>query len=305
VIKNPLKSTALLAIMACFLWSTAFVGVKIGLQYMTPLQFAGIRFFISGLLIIPVFGDIKSYFQLLRKHLPFVLLMAFLQTVFMYSLFYTGLNMVPGAVAAMVIGSGPLFAAIVAHFAMHNDKMNIKTTMGILLGMLGIVIINFGRQIKGMAGARELLGVFILIANNLVSGVSNVVVMKSNRKLPPLVLSSASLWIGGLVLFLISIPLEGIQLKSFPLEFYLSLGWLSMLSAVAFSIWFTLLKRPGVKISHLNTWKFIIPVFGALLSWTFLSGESPDAYALIGMAVVGAAMLVLNNEAIKEWFRRK
>ncbi|MGF7139816.1 DMT family transporter [Roseimarinus sediminis] len=298
-LRKLMKGTAFLAIVACFLWATAFAGVKIGLKYMSPLQFAGIRFFISGLMIMAFYGKIGAYVQALRTHFSYILLIAFLQTVLMYSLFYTGINMVPGAVGAMVIGSGPLFAAIVAHFAMHNDKMNLRTTGGILLGILGIVIINLGRQTKGIAGAYELLGVVILIGNNLVSGFYNVVVMKSKRNISMLVLSSASLWIGGLVLFLIGWSFEGWQLnRVFPAEFWLALAWLSFLSAAAFAIWFTLLRRPGVKISHLNTWKFIIPVLGAILSWLLLPDESPDAYAIAGMIVVGAAMLVMNHEAI-------
>lgn len=42
---SKLKSTTFLAILACLLWSTAFVGIKIGLEYTTPMQFAGTRFF--------------------------------------------------------------------------------------------------------------------------------------------------------------------------------------------------------------------------------------------------------------------
>ncbi|MCD6354765.1 MAG: hypothetical protein J7L95_04370 [Prolixibacteraceae bacterium] len=44
---NTFKNTTFLAILACWLWSTAFVGVKIGLEYQSPFQFAGSRFFIS------------------------------------------------------------------------------------------------------------------------------------------------------------------------------------------------------------------------------------------------------------------
>jgi len=304
-LKQTIRSTTFLAIIACLLWSTAFAGVKIGLKYMSPLQFAGIRFFFSGLMIMAFYGNMKSYFKAFIKHFDYILLVAFLQTVLMYGLFYTGINMVPGAVGAMVIGSGPLFAAIVAHFAMHDDKMNWRTSGGILLGIFGIAIINYGRQATGIAGAMEILGVFILIANNLVSGLYNVVVMKSKRDISMLVLSSASLWVGGLVLYTISIPVEGLQLTfDFPLEFYLSLAWLSSLSAAAFAIWFVLLRRKGVKISHLNIWKFIIPVFGAILSWILLVGESPDIYAIAGMIVVAAAMLVMNHEAITGFFKK-
>ncbi|MBN2807817.1 MAG: DMT family transporter [Prolixibacteraceae bacterium] len=301
-----IRTTAFLAIVACFLWATAFAGVKIGLKYMSPLQFAGIRFFISGILLFLAFAKPRQFIRELLQNFSFVMIIALLQTVLMYSLFYTGMNMVPGALGAMVVGSGPLFAAIVAHFAMSNDKMNLKTTSGILLGIFGIIIINYGRQTTGIAGPKELLGVLILIGNNIVSGAYNAVIMKSKRKISSMVLSAASLGIGGFILLLISIPLEGVHfLASYPAEFYISLGWLSFLSAAAFAIWFVLLKRPGVKVSHLNTWKFIIPVFGALLSWILIAGENPDGYAIAGMLVVGAAMLVMNHEALMARMRRK
>ncbi|MDA3879550.1 MAG: DMT family transporter [Prolixibacteraceae bacterium] len=305
-LKKIIKSTEVMAITACFLWSTAFAGVKIGLNYMTPLQFAGIRFFLAGLLIMLFFGKYRLYFRTIRKHFPYILGIGLLQTTFMYSLFYTGLNMVPGAVGAMVIGSGPLFAAIVAHFAMNNDKMNIRTSSGILMGLIGIMIINLGRQATGIGDTLEIVGVLLLISNNIIGGIASVIVVKNKRPIPMLVLSSAQLALGGFLLFLISIPVEGFQLTQvFPAEFWLSLGWLSFLSAAAFALWFTLLKRPGTKISYLNSWKFIIPVLGAALSWIMLPSESPDTYAIVGMVFVAGAMLVMNHEALTRiLFRR-
>jgi drug/metabolite transporter (DMT)-like permease len=41
------------AIIACLLWSIAYAGIKIGLQYDTPFHFAGVRFIISRLMILP------------------------------------------------------------------------------------------------------------------------------------------------------------------------------------------------------------------------------------------------------------
>ena len=268
------------------------------MKYLPPLQLAGVRFFISGLLLIPVYGNLKKYLRIFREHAGFMIWVAFLQTFLMYSFFYTGLNMVPGSLGAMVIGSGPLFVALVAHFFIPDDKMTWKLTGGMFLAIVGIVIINFGRHVTGIAGPKEILGVFILILNNIVGGIYNVVVMKSKRDIPPVVLSSVSLGVGGIALFLFSLPVEGFKIESFPPEFYAALAWLSMLSAVAFSIWFTLLKRPGVKLSGLNTWKFLIPVVGAALSWLLIPGESPDIYAITGMLVVGISLLVLNHEAI-------
>lgn len=292
--KNYIKSTVFLAILACWLWSTAFVGVKIGLQYQTPFQFAGIRFFISGILIFIYFGKPKKFFTEIKAHWKFISLLAIVQIFTQYALFYSGLNLVPSALAAMIIGSSPLFIALVAHFTFHNDKMTPLKTGSILIGVVGIAIITLGRATLKMKGELELLGIGLLLINNLVSGYSNVMVSKYSKGISPIVLSSTSLTIGGLMLFLVSIPVEGIHLGPFPAEYFYALAWLSFLSAAAITIWNTLLQRPQVKVSELNVWKFLIPVSGAILSWIILTDEKPDLTSIIGMTFIALSLLTLN-----------
>ncbi len=291
---NFLKSTLFLAIFACWLWSTAFVGVKIGLQYQTPFQFAGIRFFISGILIFIYVRKPAFYFAEIKAHWKFILLLAFVQVFMQYSLFYSGLNLVPSALAAMIVGSSPIFIAIVSHFSFKNDKMTPMKTISILIGVVGIAVITLGRTKIKVNGELELLGIGLLLINNLASGYSNVMVSKYAKKISPEVLSSASLAIGGLSLFLVSIPKEGLNMGPFPAKYYYALIWLSFLSATAFTIWNTLLKRPGVKVSILNVWKFLIPVSGAILSWIILTDEKPDLISIIGMATIAISLLTLN-----------
>lgn len=293
-LKTIVKSTTFLAILATWLWSTAFVGVKIGLAYHTPFQFAGLRFLISGFLILVVFGNPGRYFRELKANLKIVFLVSLVQVFIQYALFYSGLNLIPGALGAMIIGSSPLFVAIVAHFSFSDDKMTLLKTLSFFVGIAGIAIITLGRTHVEVRGKFEFLGIGLLLLNNLAAGYSNVLVSKSSRTISPLVLSSTTLILGGLMLFLVSIPLEGIQRGPFPAVYFAALAWLSFLSAAAISIWFTLLRRPGVKVSALNVWKFLIPVSGALLSWVLLTDESPDIYSIAGMVVIAIALLILN-----------
>ena len=283
-----------MAILACWLWSTAFVGVKIGLEYHTPLQFAGVRFFISGVLIFIYFGKPRRFFIELKRNLRFILLLSLVQIFSQYALFYSGLNLVPSALAAMIVGSQPLFIALVAHFSFHDDKMTPLKTGSIMIGVVGIAIITLGRANVELKGELEFLGIALLLINNIVSGYSNVLIAKRSSGISPIVLSSTSLMIGGLMLSVVSVPVEGIHLGPFPPEYWYALAWLSFLSAAAITIWYTLLKRPGVKVSLLNVWKFLIPVSGAALSWMILADENPDVNSIIGMAVIAISLIVLN-----------
>jgi drug/metabolite transporter (DMT)-like permease len=290
-----LKATNLLAIIACILWATAFVGVKIGLKYSPPLQFAGIRFFISGLIILPFILKLikKSKFSL--RDIGFIAFVGIIQVSIQYSLFYSGMSLVPGALGAMIVGSGPLFVAIVAHMLMPNDRISLRKALSIGLGLAGIAIITLGRNSMGAVGAGATLGILLLFANNILSGFGNVLVAKDKRRVPPLILSSFSMVFGGLLLWIVGISVEGIETGPYPIDYYYALGWLSFLSAAAISIWYSLLSRPDVKVSTLNIWKFIIPVLGAALSWVMLPNEYPSIIAILGMVLVAIALLFLSK----------
>jgi drug/metabolite transporter (DMT)-like permease len=265
------------------------------------LQFAGIRFFISGLLVLPVAIYFNPHFlTVIRSNARFLIFLGLLQTFLQYALFYTGIEKVPGSVGAIVIGSGPLFVAIVAHFFMPGDKLNLRKGFIILFGFSGIVLVSFGRN-TGVDGAIRMIGILILIGNNIISGFTNVIIAMEKKKIPPLVLSSTSMILGGMALFLFSIPVEGLDLSPKPLPYYLSLAWLSILSAVAISLWVILLKKPGVVVSDLNLWKFLIPVSGALLAWIILPDESPEWLSVAGMIITGLALIVIGrmNSLIK------
>jgi drug/metabolite transporter (DMT)-like permease len=63
------------------------------------------------------------------------------------------------------------------------------------------------------------------------------------------------------------------------------------MSAFTFSKWYVLLKRPEVKVSELNLWKFIIPVFGAILSWIIVPDEKADWITVIGMIIISLSLI--------------
>jgi drug/metabolite transporter (DMT)-like permease len=298
IIKKPLRSrvlsTTFLAIVACLLWSTAFVGVKIGLKYTTPLQFAGFRFFLSGLYILPFCGHIGRSLRQIGENWKEVLRLALFQTFLLYALFYLGISLVPAAITAIIIGASPLFSAILAHMFLTDDKMTLRKMASISLGMTGVVIIAVSRGSFSWVEGREFWGILILILANVAGSMGNVMVVKYRSGLPPILLNSAQLMSGGLGLILLSIPFEGLSFGINEAPYYISLGWLSFMSAAAFSIWFVLLRRPGIKVSELNVWKFLIPVFGAILSWTILADEKPEIIALTGMLMIGLSLIVLN-----------
>jgi drug/metabolite transporter (DMT)-like permease len=176
---------------------------------------------------------------------------------------------------------------------MHkDDKLTNKKIITIIFGISGVILISVGRQAFRLGTALELLGVFMILFGNIATAVSNVIISLKSRDLNPFVLSSSSLFFGGVIMYFISIPAEGRSTALLPIRYWIILLWLSFMAAVAFSIWFKLLQRPGVKVSELNLWKFITPVTGAVLSWLLIPDEHPEWLTISGMIIITVSLIL-------------
>jgi drug/metabolite transporter (DMT)-like permease len=289
---NNKGNTIFWAIIACLLWSTAYAGIKLGLKYDTPFHFSGIRFIISGLIILPFTVKPSIFIRMVIENWKVIAWVTFLQIVVNYSLFYHGLNLVPGALGAVIYGAQPLIIAIVAAVMHKDDKLTRKKILTILFGISGVILISAGRQAFKLGTVLELLGIVMILVANVATGISNVMISLNRKDMNPFVLSASSLFFGGIILYLISIPVEGRPKGPFPTEYWLILAWLCFMAASAFSIWYKLLQRPGVRVSELNLWKFITPVSGAGLSWLLIPDEHPEWLTISGMIIITISLII-------------
>jgi len=294
------NNTIFWAVVTCLLWSTAYAGIKVGLQYDTPLHFAGQRFMLSGLMILPFTVKPGKYLEMIRANWKVVTIVTILQTLVNYVLFYLAMDLVPGALGAVIVGSQPLVTAVIAAMMHKEERLTRSKVATIIIGISGVILISAGRQALKIGGAAELIGVGMILGANIATSVANVIVSLRTKGLNPFVLSSFSLGTGGLMIYLLSFAVEGTVHPRMPSEYWLDLLWLSFMSASAFSIWFRLLQRPEVKVSELNLWKFIIPVIGAILSWLIVPGENPEWITITGMVIItGSLILFFTNNSRK------
>src|SRR5665648_647673 len=115
-------NTIVWAIIACLLWSTAYPFIKIGLEYSTPQHFAGSRFILSGLMILPFTIRPGLYIRMIKENLKLVVLVTFLQVIINYILFYLGMDIVPGALGAVIVGAQPFVTAIVSRIMIKEER---------------------------------------------------------------------------------------------------------------------------------------------------------------------------------------
>lgn len=289
--KQPLDIT-LKALAVCILWGSAFAGAKIGFEYVPPIFLSAIRFTLAGLILVPVIIIKKIEVRSALRHWKFMLLFAFMQTFLQYGLFFMGLDSVPAAISAIIVGAGPLFIAIMAHLTLKDDKMSLRKVLSLGLGLAGIVFISVAGGVESMDSTEFYYGVALLIVSNIVGSYTNIMVVKKrDYNISPYLLTAFANFVGGVMLLVVSLIVEpAVDMATLPLEFYGTLLWLALIPAVSFSIWYGLLNREGVKVSELNMWKFVVPVTGCILSWTLLASETPDIPSVIGILIIVGAL---------------
>jgi drug/metabolite transporter (DMT)-like permease len=283
-----------LAITACLLWSTAFVLVKFGLEDMPPFLLGGARFILAGLMLAPLARPGASAIREIRGNFKLIAKTSLFQTIILYGLFFYSLQFVRGAQASIIIGSSPIVSAVVAHIMQKNDKMTLTGTLAMLLGIAGVVVIALSSKPWQAGGIPEFIGILLLLAGSISSALANVFVSNDAKTISPVLLNATQMLLGGVALALIGFVTEPLPSSPPPPLFWWGLAGLAFISAAGFSIWFHLLGH--VKVSKLNTWKFLIPVGGSILSWCFLPGEHPDAAGVAGIILVCSAIIICQRK---------
>lgn len=295
-LKNPLIA-ALLATAASVLWGSAFPVLKIGFREMgigpenvaEKLVFAGIRFLGSGLLIF-IFSPLiaKGKFWPGKRVFKSLLLLGLLQTALQYTLFYNGLSNTTGVKSSIIISSGNFFVVLIAHFVYKDDRINWKKTLGLAAGFSGILIANWS---KGISYDFKFEGEGLLVLSTLVGAFGTILAKKVSRQVNPFFVSGWQMFLGSIVLLLLGMPGMENGLKFTPLATVL-LIYSSLLSAVAFSLWYTVLKYH--KAGEVTLYRFMIPLSGALLSAAFIPGETLTPNTLIALGLVIFGIVVVN-----------
>ncbi|NWF48908.1 MAG: DMT family transporter [Ignavibacteriaceae bacterium] len=282
-------TTILLALLVTFLWSTSFVIIKIGLNEIPPITFAGLRYTIAFICLLP-FTFTKSNSTIIRnlekKDLFKLVLLGILFYAFTQGTQFIGLSLLPAVTVSLWLNFTPLIVAVMAIFLINEFPTKLQW-LGVILFLLGIFTYFFPVE---LSENRE-SGLIVMTIGVLANSASAVLGRSINRsaRINPIVVTIISMGIGSILLLLLGIILQGLPTISF--ENLLYLLWLAVINtALAFTIWnFTLRTLSAMESSIING-TMLIQI--AVLAWIFL-GEAITLQKGIGMLIAaGGALLV-------------
>ena len=181
--------SAVSAIVCCLLWGSAFACIKkgyeifgIGDDYRSQILFAGIRFFIAGVMVIVAGSIIKKKVLIPKKQsIGYVGALALTQTVMQYVFFYIGLAHTTGVNASVINGAGNLFTIVIACL-IKQDKITVRKAVGCILGFGGVLTATL---FQGVSGEFSFLGEGFILISAVSYGFSGALIKKFSSKENP------------------------------------------------------------------------------------------------------------------------
>lgn len=297
-------AVCLIACFCCFLWGSAFPALKIGFSLMnisagdsaSEILFAGIRFAAAGVMVIAFLSaKQRKFVRPTARELPAVLIISLFQTVLQYFFYYIGLARISGVKAAVLVGSNVFAALIISCLLFRMEKLTVKKLVGCVLGFAGVVLVN--TDSFKFDFTFTLLGEGFILLSTVAYAFSSVFMKKFSAKSSPSMLSGWQFFLGGLIMAAGGAAFGG-RLGGFTVLSALLLGYLSLLSAVAYTLWSMLLEFNPV--SKVTVYGFANPVFGVLLSALIL-GETAQAFQvknLAALVLVCVGIYIVNRKNI-------
>lgn len=287
ILENP-KMVLPSAMLCCLLWGSAFPLVKIGFSWLnissedipTEILYAGLRFTLAGVIAIIITSLISGKFlRPTMKSLPKVFSLSMFQTILQYLFFYIGLSNTSGVKASVIEAMNVFVALIVSCLIFRMEKITSAKIIGSVIGFTGVVIINVSKG--DLAGGLTLKGEGFILISTVAYAFSSVLMKHWSNEENPMMMSAWQFLLGGIVMSILGFALGG-RISGFDLKSVLLLVYLASLSAIAYSLWASLLKY--YPVSRIAVYGFMNPVFGFILS-AFLLGES-EAFGLKSIAAL-------------------
>ncbi|MDY4009898.1 MAG: DMT family transporter [Candidatus Limiplasma sp.] len=289
-------NVALVALIAMILWGSAFPFVQVcteGFQVAADdipsrLFLAGIRFFSAGLILTAMCVFTGKSMQIPRGCAVKVILIGLLTTTFQYACNYIGLAYTTGGRASIWGQTGTFVLVLTACLFDRSDKLTTKKVVGSLLGFAGIAITNLGdggQFFHWNGDGVLLLGAFGSTAGALIS-------KRVLKQMNSLVLAAWQMCIGGGTLLAMGL-MGGGELTVFTWQGGFSLGFLILISCVAYTLWMKLTQN--CPLSNIAAYRFVIPLSGMVLS-CLLTGEAIFTLPnMLSLALVITGVLMVNR----------
>jgi drug/metabolite transporter (DMT)-like permease len=283
-------------IVTCFIWGSVWLFIKLGLQDLPPISFAGLRLLIAVVILLPAIAIRRI--PLPHKFSDFLLIIAtgLLLLGINYGLVFWGAQYISSGLTAVLQSATPAFGLIFTACFFSGERITFKKVCALIIGIAGVAII-FSDQLQ-LSERLSILGCIAVTGGAICVALSYTLVKAYGTHLHPISLITGQMLCGMTPLLIIGFFKEGS-----PVEFpwtstaIFSLLYLALAGSIAaFALNYWLLQR--MEASKIMFMSIVQPLIALLLGWLVL-GET-----LRGMAFWGGLCILISIGLTFTWLSK-
>jgi drug/metabolite transporter (DMT)-like permease len=271
------------------IWSSTWVGIKIGLEDTPALLGAGVRFALAGVVLLIVAAVQR---RSLRTDWVLTAVLALAPFAFAYGLVYWGEQYVPSGLAAVLFGVLPLYTALIGAVLLPDEPLRAPLLVGVLIAIAGLAL-AFLESVELGAAEKAAIGATALALSPLGAAVGGIAQKLRAAELDAVVLNGWAMLLGGMLLLAVSAVGEDWGELAWTAQSVGSILYLAIFGSAITFVTLTVLLR-HISAMAVAFLAMLLP-FGALIFGAALYDESITVRAVGGAVLVAAGLFVAQS----------
>lgn len=279
---SPDSAVRWAVLVMCLVWGSTWFVVREGLQEMSPLGSAGLRFALAWVLMLFLAAPIARREGGEAPAPKLIAVMAAGNFALSYGIVYWAEQTLPSGLTAVLWAVFPLMTAVVGHATDPAARLAGAQWVGLCVGFVGVVLL-FLTDVKAVGGD-ALLRAGVLLLSPLVSAFATAYVKKHGAGVSAALLNRAALFWGALALLVAAVLTEGGLPVPSTVPAVLSVGYLAAFGTVlTFTLYFWVLRRSSAV--SLSLIAYVTPAI-ALVIGSVLGEETVTRWTAAGLVLV-------------------
>ena len=288
-------------VFVMFSWGANVPLLKYMVETVPPVTLTAFRILTAGLVVLLILWQMKLLRKPTAKEWKYILLGALTNVVAHHYFLNMGLSITSATHGGLILGTGPMLTAISAAIILRYFPSKIQW-LGLVLGLSGVAVsILIGSETMGA----NLGDLFVFLAI-FVQVLSFMIVSKAAETLDPRLLTVYMLFIGGLILVVISLIQEPGAIQEFttttPNFWVIFLASAIVSTAIGHLIYNYAIGKAGATKAAI--FMNLNPLFSLILSALFL-GEVLRLNHFLGLILIVAGVMFGSGAAEDLWKKRK
>ncbi len=282
-----------IALIALYIvWGSTYLAIRFAVETIPPFLHAGLRFLISGLIIVIWRRAAGDELPTLRQWRS----LAIIGTLLLLGgngLVSFAEQRIPSGVAALIVGTVPLWLVLIEALRPGGVKPTVLSVVGLIVGFLGIYLLVGPSELTGGLHF-DAVGTVAVIFASFFWSLGSIYSRSAELPKSALMMTGAEMLAGSLPIFLVSLA-RG-EFASFSFAQVSTQSWLGLLylitfgSMIGFVAYIWLLQN--APISLVATYAYVNPLVAVFLgSWFSQEALTPRILVATGI-IIGSVVFI-------------